>query len=37
VDLLIGNGYAMNHAEFALNLLRSAPAVQQLLAKRLGV
>jgi L-erythro-3,5-diaminohexanoate dehydrogenase len=37
VDLLIGNGYATDHAEFALNLLRSAPAVQQLLAKRLGV
>lgn len=37
VDLLIGNGYAIDHADFALRLLRAAPAVQQLLAKRLGV
>ncbi len=37
VDLLIGNGYAHGHAEFALDLVRSAPAVQQLLKQRLGM
>ena len=37
VDLLIGNGYADGHANFALDLIRTAPEVQQLLKQRLGM
>lgn len=37
VDLLIGNGYAHGHALFALDLVRTTPAVQQLLKLRLGM
>ncbi len=34
VDLLIGNGYAIGHADFALDLVRSMPAVRELLVRR---
>ncbi len=36
VDLLIGNGYAVGHAEFALQLVREMTAVQAVLSARLG-
>jgi len=36
VRLTIGNGYARGHAELALELLRSTPALQRLFAARVG-
>jgi len=36
VELIIGNGYAENHAEFALDLLRSSPKLRALFEKRYG-
>jgi L-erythro-3,5-diaminohexanoate dehydrogenase len=36
VDLLIGNGYAEDHAEHTLALVKSVPALQALFAKRYG-
>lgn len=35
VDLLIGNGFAIGHADFALQLVREMPAVRALLESRL--
>jgi L-erythro-3,5-diaminohexanoate dehydrogenase len=36
VRLTIGNGYARGHAELALELVRSTPALQRLFAARVG-
>jgi len=36
VRLTIGNGYAPGHAELALDLVRSTPALQRLFAARVG-
>jgi L-erythro-3,5-diaminohexanoate dehydrogenase len=36
VTMLIGNGYVPGHADFALNLVRSVPAVRELFAARLS-
>jgi L-erythro-3,5-diaminohexanoate dehydrogenase len=36
VRMLVGNGYVPGHADLALGLLRSTPAVRQLLEARLG-
>lgn len=36
VDLYIGNGYAHGHAEHTLSLVRSHPALRELLAARYG-
>ena len=36
VDLYIGNGYAIGHADFTLELVRGAPAVKALFEKRYG-
>ncbi|GAA1797861.1 hypothetical protein HC028_14130 [Planosporangium flavigriseum] len=36
VTMLIGNGYAPGHADFALDLLRGVPAVRDLFAARLA-
>ncbi len=36
VELVIGNGYARKHADFALDLVRSMPALQALFAARYG-
>jgi len=36
VRLTIGNGYARGHAELALDLVRSTPALQRLFAARVG-
>ncbi len=36
VELLIGNGYATGHADFALQMVREMPAVQTILQARLG-
>jgi L-erythro-3,5-diaminohexanoate dehydrogenase len=36
VTMLIGNGYLPGHAGYALDLVRSVPAVRGLLAARLG-
>jgi len=36
VRLTIGNGYARGHAELALELVRSTPALQRLFASRVG-
>jgi L-erythro-3,5-diaminohexanoate dehydrogenase len=35
VTMLVGNGYVPGHAEFALDLLRSTPAVRSLFERRL--
>ncbi len=35
VTMLIGNGYVPGHAEYALNLIRSSPAVRALFDRRL--
>ncbi|MBA2389382.1 MAG: hypothetical protein H0V67_03910 [Geodermatophilaceae bacterium] len=37
VTMLIGNGYVPGHADFALDLLRSEPAVRRLFQARLAV
>ena len=37
VTMLIGNGYVPGHADFALDLLRSEPAVRRLFEARLAV
>jgi L-erythro-3,5-diaminohexanoate dehydrogenase len=34
IDMYIGNGYAEGHAEHSLDLVRSAPALRQLLERR---
>jgi L-erythro-3,5-diaminohexanoate dehydrogenase len=34
--MLIGNGYLPGHAEYALDLLRSEPAVRSLIEARLA-
>lgn len=34
IDMYIGNGYAEGHAEHSLNLVRSSPALRQLLEQR---
>jgi hypothetical protein len=34
--MLIGNGYAPGHADYALELIRANPAVRQLFDARLG-
>ena len=36
VEMLIGNGYAPGHADYALELIRANPAVRQLFDARLG-
>ncbi|GIH13931.1 hypothetical protein [Rugosimonospora africana] len=36
VTMLIGNGYLPGHAEYALDLVRTVPAVRDLFAARLG-
>jgi L-erythro-3,5-diaminohexanoate dehydrogenase len=36
VDLFIGNGYAVGHAEHTLELLRSVPALRALFQRRYG-
>lgn len=36
VDLVIGNGYAQNHADHSLAMLREMPAVRALFEKRYG-
>lgn len=36
VEMLIGNGYARGHADYALQLLRSAPGVRTLFEQRLA-
>jgi L-erythro-3,5-diaminohexanoate dehydrogenase len=36
VRLTIGNGYARGHAELALDLVRTTPALQRVFAARLG-
>jgi L-erythro-3,5-diaminohexanoate dehydrogenase len=36
VTMLIGNGYAPGHAEYALDLLRAEPAVRQLFESRIA-
>jgi len=36
IDLFIGNGFAENHAEHTLDLVRSSPALRALLEKRYG-
>jgi L-erythro-3,5-diaminohexanoate dehydrogenase len=36
VDLLIGNGYAQGHADYALSLVRDTPGLRDLLARRLA-
>ncbi|WIM99280.1 L-erythro-3,5-diaminohexanoate dehydrogenase [Actinoplanes oblitus] len=36
VTMLIGNGYVPGHAEFAVDLLRTTPAVRELFAKRIA-
>jgi L-erythro-3,5-diaminohexanoate dehydrogenase len=36
VELVIGNGYARGHADFALDLVRREPAVRALFARRYG-
>jgi L-erythro-3,5-diaminohexanoate dehydrogenase len=36
VRLTIGNGYARGHAELALELVRSSPALQRVFAARVG-
>lgn len=36
VDLYIGNGYAHGHADYTLNLVRSHPALAEILARRYG-
>jgi len=36
VDLVIGNGYAIGHAAFALDLVRGVAAARHLLQRRLG-
>lgn len=33
VDMLVGNGYARDHAQFALDLLRESPGLRQLFEK----
>jgi L-erythro-3,5-diaminohexanoate dehydrogenase len=35
VTLMIGNGYVAGHADFALDVLRSSPAVRSLFEARL--
>ena len=35
VTMLVGNGYAAGHADYALSLLRSNAAVRELLEARL--
>jgi L-erythro-3,5-diaminohexanoate dehydrogenase len=37
VTLLIGNGYAAGHADYALDVLRGAPGVRRLFETRLGL
>jgi L-erythro-3,5-diaminohexanoate dehydrogenase len=34
VTMLVGNGYVPGHAEFALDLLRTTPAVRSLFERR---
>jgi L-erythro-3,5-diaminohexanoate dehydrogenase len=36
VTMLVGNGYVPGHADFALDLIRSGPAVRQLFERRVG-
>jgi L-erythro-3,5-diaminohexanoate dehydrogenase len=36
VTMLVGNGYVPGHAAFALDLIRSTPAVRQLFERRVG-
>jgi L-erythro-3,5-diaminohexanoate dehydrogenase len=36
VTMLVGNGYAPGHADYALELIRTNPAVRQLFGTRLG-
>jgi L-erythro-3,5-diaminohexanoate dehydrogenase len=36
VTMLVGNGYAPGHAEYALTLLRSVPGVRRLFEERLA-
>lgn len=36
VELVIGNGYAVGHADHALGLVRADPALQALFARRYG-
>ncbi len=36
VTMIVGNGYTPGHAELALDLLRSTPAVRALFERRLG-
>jgi L-erythro-3,5-diaminohexanoate dehydrogenase len=36
VELAIGNGYAENHAEHTLDLVRSSPALRELITRRYG-
>jgi L-erythro-3,5-diaminohexanoate dehydrogenase len=37
LTLLIGNGYATGHADFALDVLRGSPGVRSLFEQRLGL
>ena len=34
IDMYIGNGYADGHAEHTLELVRSAPQLREMLARR---
>jgi L-erythro-3,5-diaminohexanoate dehydrogenase len=36
VELIIGNGYATKHAEFALDVVRSTPTLRALFERRYG-
>ena len=36
VTMLVGNGYTPGHADLALDLIRTVPAVRELFEARLG-